>query len=140
METVGLASLLHDVGMLSVSDEALGIPGELADNDMAAIQRHTAIGHRILSEPAVSLRGRSLPAVAAEIDRHHHERYDGSGHMEGLRGDAIPISARIMAVADVFDALITDLQNRKLRALFGNRAEPVNRCAREMRTSVILRP
>ena len=113
VEKVGLASLLHDVGMLSVSDETLGIPGELANNDMAAIQRHTAIGHRILSEASVPLRGRSLLAIAAEIARYHHERYDGSGYMEGLRGNAIPISARIMAVADVFDALITDRQYRK---------------------------
>ncbi|ALJ34319.1 DUF3369 domain-containing protein [Azospirillum brasilense] len=113
VEKVGLAALLHDVGMLSVSDETLGIPGELANNDMAAIQRHTLIGHRILSEAALPLRGRSLLSIAAEIARYHHERYDGSGYMEGLRGGAIPVSARIMAVADVFDALITDRQYRK---------------------------
>jgi len=112
VEKVGLASLLHDVGMLSVSDETLGIPGELANNDMAAIQRHTMIGYRILNEAAVPLRGRSLLTIAAEIARYHHERYDGSGYMEGLSGNAIPIGARIMAVADVFDALITDRQYR----------------------------
>nr|WP_245986361.1 HD domain-containing phosphohydrolase [Azospirillum thermophilum] len=112
VEKVGLASLLHDVGMLSVSDETLGVPGELASNDMQMIQRHTEIGHRILAEAAVPLRGRSLLSIAAEIARYHHERYDGSGYLEGLRGDAIPIGARIMAVADVFDALITPRQYR----------------------------
>lgn len=112
VEKVGLASLLHDVGMLSVSDETLGVPGELASNDMQMIQRHTEIGHRILAEAAVPLRGRSLLSIAAEIARYHHERYDGSGYLEGLRGEAIPIGARIMAVADVFDALITPRQYR----------------------------
>lgn len=112
VEKVGLASLLHDVGMLSVSDETLGIPGELENTDMAAIHRHTAIGYRILSEAAVPLRGRSLLSIAAEIARYHHERYDGSGYLEGLSGNAIPIGARIMAVADVFDALITDRRYR----------------------------
>ncbi len=112
VEKVGLAALLHDVGMLSVSDETLGMPGELAINDMQAIQRHTEIGYRILSEAAVALRGRSLLSIAAQIARYHHERYDGSGYQEGLKGDAIPIGARIMAVADVFDALITSRQYR----------------------------
>ncbi len=112
-EKVGLAALLHDVGMMSVSDETLGIPGELEGSDMAAVQRHTVIGHRILSEAALPLRGRSLLSVAAEIARYHHERYDGSGYVEGLSGAAIPLPARIMAVADVFDALITDRRYRK---------------------------
>ncbi|PWC36432.1 response regulator [Azospirillum sp. TSO35-2] len=112
VEKVGLAALLHDVGMLSVSDETLGMPGELTGIDMQMIQRHTEIGHRILAEAAVPLRGRSLLSIAAEIARCHHERYDGSGYREGLKGDAIPISARITAVADVFDALITRRQYR----------------------------
>ncbi|CAO3423513.1 HD-GYP domain-containing protein [Azospirillum doebereinerae] len=112
VEKVGLAALLHDVGMLSVSDETLGMPGELATDDLQAIRRHTEIGHRILSEAALPLRGRSLLSIAAEIARYHHERYDGSGYLEGLKGDAIPIGARIMAVADVFDALITSRQYR----------------------------
>ncbi|WP_372398000.1 DUF3369 domain-containing protein [Azospirillum sp. HJ39] len=112
VEKVGLAALLHDVGMLSVSDETLGMPGELTGIDMQMIQRHTEIGHRILSEAAVPLRGRSLLSIAAEIARYHHERFDGSGYLEGLKGDAIPVSARIMAVADVFDALITSRQYR----------------------------
>ncbi|WP_298369005.1 response regulator [Azospirillum sp.] len=107
VEKIGLAALLHDVGMMSVSDETLGMPGELASNDLVAIRRHTEIGHRILSAVAAPLRGRSLLSIAAEIARYHHERYDGSGYVEGLAGDAIPISARITAVADVFDALIT---------------------------------
>lgn len=112
VEKVGLAALLHDVGMLSVSDATLGMPGELTGIDMQMIQRHTEIGHRILAEAAVPLRGRSLLSIAAEIARYHHERYDGSGYLEGLRGNAIPIGARIMAVADVFDALITSRQYR----------------------------
>lgn len=107
VEKIGLAALLHDVGMLSVSDETLGMPGELASNDLVAIRRHTEIGHRILSAVAAPLRERSLLSIAADIARYHHERYDGSGYVEGLAGDAIPITARITAVADVFDALTT---------------------------------
>ncbi|BAI70806.1 two-component response regulator modulated Metal-dependent phosphohydrolase [Azospirillum sp. B510] len=117
VEKVGLAALLHDVGMLSVSDETLSMPGELTGIDMQMIQRHTEIGHRILAEAAVPLRGRSLLSIAAEIARYHHERYDGSGYREGLSGTAIPIGARITAVADVFDALITHRQYRNAWAV-----------------------
>ncbi|MFD1625867.1 HD domain-containing phosphohydrolase [Azospirillum griseum] len=108
LDRVGLAAILHDVGMLSISEETLGMPGELGGNDMIAVRRHTEVGHRILSAAAAPLRGRSLLAMAAEIARYHHERFDGSGYVEGLAGDAIPIAARITAVADVFDALITE--------------------------------
>lgn len=137
VEKVGLASLLHDVGMLSVSEEMLGVPGELANNDMLTIQRHTEIGHRILSEAAVPLRGRSLLSIAAEIARYHHERYDGSGYMEGLRGNAIPISARIMAVADVFDALITQRPYRAPWTVEQALAWIVERSGREFDPQVV---
>ncbi|WP_448204397.1 HD-GYP domain-containing protein [Azospirillum sp. sgz302134] len=137
VEKVGLASLLHDVGMLSVSDETLGIPGELANNDKEMIHRHTTIGYRILSEASVPLRGRSILSIAAEIARYHHERYDGSGYMEGLRGKAIPISARIMAVADVFDALITDRQYRSAWTLEQAIAWITERAGREFDPVVV---
>lgn len=112
-DKLGLACILHDVGMSSVSDETLGVPGELAEEDMQLIYRHTEIGHRILSDAAAPLRGRNLLSIAAEIARFHHERYDGSGYLEGLKGQAIPIGARITAVADVFDALITERHKRE---------------------------
>lgn len=137
VEKVGLAALLHDVGMLSVSDETLGMPGELTGIDMQMIQRHTEIGHRILAEAAVPLRGRSLLSIAAEIARYHHERYDGSGYQEGLRGSAIPIGARIMAVADVFDALITSRQYRSAWAVEDAMAWIVERSGRDFDPDVV---
>ncbi|WP_042701301.1 HD-GYP domain-containing protein [Azospirillum sp. B506] len=137
VEKVGLAALLHDVGMLSVSDETLGMPGELTGIDMQRIQRHTEIGHRILAEAAVPLRGRSLLSIAAEIARYHHERYDGSGYREGLRGSAIPIGARIMAVADVFDALITSRQYRSAWAVEDAIAWIVDRSGRDFDPEVV---
>ena len=123
--------------MLSVSDETLGMPGELTGIDMQMIQRHTEIGHRILAEAAVPLRGRSLLSIAAEIARYHHERYDGSGYLEGLKGNAIPIGARIMAVADVFDALITSRQYRGAWAVEDAISWIVERAGRDFDPDVV---
>lgn len=109
---IGLASTLHDVGMISVSDETLNVPGDLGDEDRALIRHHTEIGHRLLAGASSGLRGRTLMSLAAEIARHHHERFDGSGYPDGLKGEAIPLAARITAVADVFHALVSDRQHR----------------------------
>lgn len=111
--TIGLASMLHDVGMICVPDEILTIPGELVEEDLNLIYRHAEVGHRVLLEAARPLRGRSFLSMGAAIARGHHERYDGSGYPDGLRGDHIPLAARITAVADVFDALISDRHYRK---------------------------
>lgn len=111
--TIGLASMLHDVGMICVPDEILTIPGELVEEDLNLIYRHAEVGHRVLLEAARPLRGRSFLSMGAAIARGHHERYDGSGYPDGLRGDQIPLAARITAVADVFDALISDRHYRK---------------------------
>lgn len=113
VEKLGLASILHDVGMISISDETLNIPGELVEEDREQIHRHTDIGHRILTDASQPLRGRSLMSIAAEIALSHHERYDGTGYRRGLAGNAIPIGARITAVADVFDALVTERPYRR---------------------------
>ena len=102
VEKVGLAALLHDVGMLSVSDETLGMPGELTGIDMQMIQRHTEIGHRILADSDIP-----LLRLASEIAVSHHEKFDGSGYPSRLSGTAIPLSGRIVAIADVFDALLS---------------------------------
>lgn len=113
LEHIGLASILHDVGMISISDETLGIPGELGEEHRQFICRHTEIGHRILIDAARPLRGHSFLTVAAEIARYHHERYDGSGYMDGIKGREIPLAARITAVVDVFDALISERPYRR---------------------------
>jgi len=97
-----LAAPLHDVGKVGVPDGILLKPGRLDPDEFAAVQTHTTIGQRILGGSASE-----LIRLAAEIAEAHHERWDGSGYPNGLAGTAIPLAARIVAVADVFDALTT---------------------------------
>ena len=95
-----LAAPMHDTGKIGIPDAILRKPGKLNPDEWAVMQTHTRIGFEILaSSDAPVFR------LAAEIARYHHERWDGSGYQEGLAGEAIPASARIVAVADVFDAL-----------------------------------
>ena len=94
------AAPLHDVGKLGISDEILLKPGKLTPDEFLVMQRHTIIGDQILCNSASV-----LIQTAQEIAVSHHEKYDGSGYPKGLVGNAIPLSGRIIAVADVFDAL-----------------------------------
>lgn len=93
--------LLHDVGKVSVSDTILLKPGPLTADEYDAMKRHTVVGDSICGEL------RSLRLVRP-IVRHHHERLDGTGYPDGLRGDAIPFLAQIVGLVDVYDALTTD--------------------------------
>jgi putative two-component system response regulator len=94
------ASRLHDVGKVGIPDNILRKPGKLTEEEFAVMQRHTRIGDTVLS------RSPSL-AVARVVAKSHHERWDGTGYPDGLAGESIPYSARIVAVADVFDALVS---------------------------------
>jgi putative two-component system response regulator len=98
-----LAAPMHDIGKLAVPDAILLKPGPLDEAERRVMQQHTVQGHAILA-------GSQAPLLrkAAEIALSHHERFDGRGYPHGWRGEAIPLSARIVAVADVFDALISD--------------------------------
>ncbi len=89
---------LHDLGKIGIPDAILLKPGPLTEAERAIIQEHPAIGERICA-PLKSL------LLVCPIIRHHHERWDGSGYPDGLRGEAIPLSARILQVVDVYDAL-----------------------------------
>ena len=93
--------VLHDVGKIGISETILLKRGKLTEEEYAAIKEHPAIGERICS-PMRSL-GLVLPII-----RHHHERMDGSGYPDGLRGEEIPVTARVMAIVDVYDALRTE--------------------------------
>lgn len=95
-----LAAPMHDTGKIGIPDAVLAKPGKLDPGEWALMQTHCAIGFEILSNSDAP-----VFRLAAEIARYHHERWDGSGYLEGLAGTAIPESARIVAVADVFDAL-----------------------------------
>lgn len=96
---VELGALLHDVGKLDVPDRILKKPSRLTQVEWVAMQRHAASGERLL------IRILDLPDVLA-IVRSHHERFDGAGYPDGLRGEEIPLGARIVAVADAFQAMI----------------------------------
>ena len=97
-----LAAPLHDVGKVAIPDNILLKPGRLTDAEMAVIRTHAAIGQRILADSHCE-----LIQIGAEIAAAHHERWDGAGYPNGLSGDNIPIAARVVAVADVFDALMS---------------------------------
>ena len=98
-----LASTMHDVGKVGIPDAILLKPGALTTEERAVMERHAAIGHHMLSG-----RHSELLELAATIALTHHERYDGTGYPNHLAGDDIPLAGRIVAVADVFDALTSD--------------------------------
>jgi putative nucleotidyltransferase with HDIG domain len=95
---IGRAAILHDVGKIHVPDDILKKPEPLTPEERRIMEQHTIAGERILSD-------RSYFAAARRVARSHHENWDGSGYPDGLRGDAIPIEARIVHLADVYDAL-----------------------------------
>ncbi len=95
-----LAAPLHDTGKIGVPDHVLSKPGPLDEEEWVQMRRHPLIGHEILSKSAAP-----VFQMAAEIALHHHEKWDGSGYPHGIAGTAIPESARIVAIADVYDAL-----------------------------------
>jgi len=99
-ELIGRAAPLHDVGKIGIPDQILLKPGTLSPSEFEVVKTHTTIGARILSAG-----GSPLIQMAEQIALNHHERWDGTGYPSGLAGDAIPLAARVVAIADVFDAL-----------------------------------
>ncbi len=105
---ISVASSLHDIGKIAIPDEILNKPGRLTDEEFAIMKNHSMLGANILSELPAEMRDAPLVKVAYEICRWHHERYDGRGYPDGLKGDDIPISAQVVAMADVYDALTSE--------------------------------
>ena len=97
IDVINTAARLHDIGKLTLPDEVLHTPGQLTPQQFAVVKQHAALGADLLN--AVG-----LPDVARMV-RHHHENWDGSGYPDGLRGEAIPLGARILAIVDCYDAL-----------------------------------
>jgi PAS domain S-box-containing protein len=101
------SSILHDIGKVGTPDALLLKPGELTGKEFEIIKRHTLMGGNALKAIESQIEGKSFLAIGKEIAYNHHEKWDGSGYPRGLKGKAIPLSARIIAVADVYDALTT---------------------------------
>ncbi len=119
LEELRLGAELHDVGKLAVRAEVLGKAGPLDDGEWALIRRHPVLGERILA---------AVPelAAAAVIAGSHHERFDGSGYPRGLRGEEIPLAARIVAVCDAFNAM-TSARPYKPALPFGDAMTEIER-------------
>jgi len=107
-ETLLHAAPMHDVGKIGIPDAVLQKPGKLDAEEWAIMQRHTEIGAEIIGED-----GSELLDMAREVARSHHEKWDGSGYPRGLKGKDIPLAARIVALADVFDALTSERPYKK---------------------------
>lgn len=99
-------ALLHDIGKIGIPDMVLNKPGKLTKEEFTLIQSHTIIGGEILSQS-------SELKQASDTTRHHHERYDGKGYPDGLKGNEIPLNARIIAIADSYDAMNSTRTYRK---------------------------
>ena len=103
--TIALASALHDIGKMAIDDAILNKPGRLTSEEFEIMKTHTTIGADMLRELGSHHVGNALMEYAYQIARWHHERWDGKGYPDGLKGDDIPIAAQVVSVADVYDAL-----------------------------------
>lgn len=109
---ITLASALHDIGKIGIDDKILNKPGRLTKEEFEIMKSHTLIGASILENLGL-YQEEPLLKTAYQICRWHHERYDGKGYPDGLQGDEIPISAQVVSVADVYDALVSERVYKK---------------------------
>ncbi len=105
MSDIVRSAPLHDIGKINIPDEVLNKPGKLTPEEYEIMKTHTTAGKRIMENAISTVQGDNYLKEARNMAAYHHERWDGKGYPEGLHGEVIPLSARIMAVADVFDAL-----------------------------------
>ena len=98
---------MHDLGKIAVDDAVLRKPGIFTDQEYEIMKTHAAEGARIVHEILKTTDDLDFHLIAENVAHYHHERWDGSGYPEGLKEEAIPLEARIMAVADVYDALVS---------------------------------
>lgn len=107
-ENIIKAAVMHDVGKIKISDVILTKPARLTKEEFTQIQKHSALGEEIVQDIIGDVEEEDYVQVAKEMARYHHERWDGTGYPDGLKGEEIPLGARIMALADVFDALAAE--------------------------------
>lgn len=111
-ELIPIASALHDIGKIGIDEKILNKPGKLTAEEFEAMKQHSVIGESILNSIEAN-RKEPLIKIASQICRWHHERYDGRGYPDGLKGDEIPICAQIVSLADVYDALTSERVYKK---------------------------
>ncbi|MCR5556604.1 MAG: response regulator [Butyrivibrio sp.] len=107
VDIITLASAMHDIGKISVPDSILLKPGRLSNEEFEVMKSHTTRGCEII-ERIKEIQDKEYYDICIDITRHHHERYDGGGYPDGLKGDENSIAAQLTAVADVYDALVSD--------------------------------
>jgi HD-GYP domain-containing protein (c-di-GMP phosphodiesterase class II) len=126
IDTLRFGGYLHDIGKIGVRDTVLLKPGGLTEGEMQEIRLHSVIGDEIVKPIRFFDRER-------KVIRHHHERYDGKGYPDGLAGNDIPLIARILAVADTYDAMTSHRPYRKALARGGGRELVAARAASSIR-------
>jgi putative nucleotidyltransferase with HDIG domain len=99
------AAILHDIGKIAISEYVINKPTMLTELEMSMMQQHTILGHKLIQSLC-------LDQLIGEVILYHHENYDGSGYPEGLKGDQIPLAARLVRVTDTFDAMVPSLPRR----------------------------
>jgi putative nucleotidyltransferase with HDIG domain len=107
VETIGIGAVVHDIGKIGIPESIVNKPGPLNEDEWALMKKHPLIGVELLSH--LEMYGPDAIAIV----RHEHEHWDGSGYPDGLKGELIPIGARIVAAADVYNALVTDRPYRE---------------------------
>ena len=105
VDNIAKASPLHDIGKVGIPDSILLKPGRLTAEEFAIMKTHVTVGYETLASVVTNYPGNAYLKMGMDIARYHHEKWDGSGYQEGLSGEEIPLSARIMAISDVYDAL-----------------------------------
>lgn len=111
------AAPLHDIGKIAISDSILRKPGKLSDEEYSVMKTHAKIGREMIFDVIGGIENEEYVTIAADIAAYHHEKWNGTGYSEGLSGEKIPLCARIMAIADVFDALISERCYKKAFSL-----------------------
>lgn len=108
IELLERAAPLHDIGKIAVSDTILKKPGKLTDEEFEIMKSHASLGGKMIRDVIGGIENEEYVQIAEDIAAYHHERWNGTGYCTGLSGEDIPLSARIMALADVFDALVSE--------------------------------